>query len=71
MLHCFFALLVGLLGGVPRVLALLEHKPPVRLPLLPVRTHVLAGPALFRACRLGLLQFVYARPLLAVVTLTL
>lgn len=70
-LYTFFTLLIALLNGKDKLVETLSHKPPLALPFPANFVTMVPNEWFLQLCKLGLLQFVLVRPLLAVVSLSL
>lgn len=71
MLYTFFTLLIALLNGKEKLVETLSHKPPLTLPFPAYFITMVPNEWFLQLCKLGLLQFVIVRPLLAAVSLSL
>lgn len=74
MIYCFFNLLINYLGGERALLILLHGRPPTPH-LFPVNIFVkdmdIGDPYAFLFLKRGILQYVYLKPVLAIVTMIL
>eukprot|EP00762_Andalucia_godoyi_P002207 ANDGO_07573.mRNA.1 Transmembrane protein 184 homolog DDB_G0279555 len=69
-LYCFLALMIEFLGGENALVYLLSQKPPMKLPVPLGRvTPVQPGHRFLMVLKIGVLQFVLIKPLLAILTL--